>query len=70
MGYYACQLTGTRMERFDDKALQCVLARPWGGRLPLVLVSKHELPLTVDYEIPVNLVHYLDRHDARAVFGG
>lgn len=68
--YYACQLTNTRIKRFDDKALQCVLARPWGERLPLVLVSKHELPLTEDYGIPVDLVHSLDKLDARAAREG
>lgn len=65
MGYYACQLTGTRMERFDDKALQCVLARPWGERLPLVLISRHELPVDASYEVPVDLVHSLYMLDAR-----
>ncbi|MDM9589498.1 hypothetical protein QUC26_17230 [Pseudomonas asiatica] len=65
MGYYACQLTNTRIKRFDDKALQAALARPWGERLPLVLVSKHELSLDAAYGIPIDYVHSLDMLDAR-----
>ncbi len=65
-GYNAYQLTGTSITRFDDKALQSALARPWTERLPLVLLSKHELPLDETYEIPVDYVHSLDKLDARA----
>jgi hypothetical protein len=68
-GYNAYQLTGTRIERFDDKELQSALARPWTERLPLVLLSKHELPLDASYEIPVDYVHSLDRIDARDAAG-
>jgi len=70
MGYYACQLTNTRIKRFDDKALQAALARPWAERLPLVLVSRYELPVDASYEVPVDLVHSLDMLDARAVLEG
>jgi len=68
-GYNACQLTGTSIIRFDDKALQSALARPWTERLPLVLLSERELPLDVAYEIPVDYVHSLDRIDARDAAG-
>lgn len=65
-GYNAYVLTGTSITRFDDKALQSALARPWTERLPFVLLSEHELPLNAAYEIPVDYVHSLDRIDARA----
>ncbi|MBI6707251.1 hypothetical protein YA0599_03355 [Pseudomonas syringae] len=65
-GYNAYRLTGTQITRFDDKGLQEALARPWTERLPLVLLSGHELPLDADYEIPVDYVHSLDKLDARA----
>lgn len=65
-GYNAYQLTGTQIARFDDKALQAALARPWNESLPLVLLSGHELPLDVAYEIPVDYVHSIDQVDARA----
>lgn len=65
-GYNAYQLTGNQIIRFDDKALQSALASPWTERLPLVLLSVHELPLDVAYEIPVHYVHSLDKLDARA----
>lgn len=68
--YNAYQLAGTKIIRFDDKALQIELARPWAERLPLVLVSKHELMLDETYEIPVDYVHSLDRMDARAALEG
>jgi hypothetical protein len=68
-GYNAYQLTGTSIIRFDDKALQSALARPWTERLPLVLLSERELPLDVAYEIPVDYVHSLDRIDARDAAG-
>lgn len=68
-GYNAYQLVSSQIERFDDKDLQTALAKPWGERLPLVLISRHELPLNVAYEIPVDYVHSLDKLDARAVFG-
>ena len=51
---------------FDDKDLQEALARPWSERLPFVLLSEHELPLDVSYEVPVDYVHSLDTMDARA----
>lgn len=51
-GYSAYQLADSQIERFDDKDLQTALARPWGEPLPLVLVSRHELPRSA-YEIPV-----------------
>lgn len=66
-GYNAYQLAEARIERFDDKDLQTALARPWKEPLPLVLLSRHELPLDVAYEIPVDYVHSLDKLDARAV---
>ncbi|MFK3941953.1 hypothetical protein ACI2KC_09730 [Pseudomonas monteilii] len=69
-GYNAYQLTGTRITRFDDKGLQEALARPWAERLPFVLLTVHELPLDVAYEIPVDYVHSLDQIDARAVLEG
>ncbi|KGK24485.1 hypothetical protein [Pseudomonas plecoglossicida] len=69
-GYNAYQLAGNRITRFDDKDLQTALARPWGEPLPLVLVSKHELPLDAAYDIPTDLVHSLDKLDARAALGG
>ncbi|MEJ3598176.1 hypothetical protein [Pseudomonas bubulae] len=65
-GYNAYQLTGTSITMFDDKDLQSALARPWTERLPLVLLSKHELLLSEAYEIPVDYVHSLDKLDARA----
>ncbi len=68
-----CQLaeiTGTSIIRFDDRALQGELARPWTERLPLVLLSEHELPQGVAYEIPVDYVHSLDQIDARAALEG
>lgn len=65
-GYNAYRLVGTQIIRFDDKALQSALARPWTERLPLVLLSEHELPLDVSYEIPVDYVHSIDQVDARA----
>lgn len=68
-GYNAYQLAGSQISRFDDKHLQGALAKPWGEPLPLVLVSIHELPLSVAYEIPVDYVHSLDKLDARAVLG-
>jgi len=66
-GYNAYQLTGTQISRFDDKDLQIALAKPWTEPLPLVFVSRLELPLDVAYEIPVDYVHSLDKRDARAV---
>lgn len=69
-GYNAYQLVGTQIVRFDDKALQSALARPWTERLPLVLLSEHELPQDVAYEIPVDYVHSLNQIDARAALGG
>lgn len=66
-GYNAYQLAGTLITRFDDKALQGALARPWIERLPLVLLSEHELPSDAAYEIPVDYVHLIDQVDARAV---
>lgn len=66
-GYNAYKLAGAQISRFDDKALQIELARPWAERLPLVLVSMHELMLDETYEIPVDYVHSLDKGDARAV---
>lgn len=69
-GYNAYQLTGTQISRFDDKALQAALAKPWTERLPLVMVSRHELQLNEDYDIPVDLVHSLDELDARAALEG
>ena len=66
-GYNAYQLTGTSITRFDDKALQIALARPWTERLPFVLLSSHELPPNEAYEIPIDYVHSLDQLDARAV---
>lgn len=69
-GYDAYQLTGTSIIRFDDKALQIALARPWAERLPFVLLSQHELPLSETYEIPVDYVHSLNQIDARAALGG
>jgi hypothetical protein len=69
-GYNAYQLTGTQITRFDAKDLQNALASPWTERLPLVLLSVHELPLDVSYEIPVDYVHSLDQIDARAVLEG
>lgn len=68
-GYNAYQLTSTRIERFDDKDLQSALARPWTERLPLVMLSEHELPLDAAYEIPVDYVNSLDRIDARDAAG-
>lgn len=68
-GYNAYQLAGTLITRFDDKALQGALARPWMERVPLVLLSEHELPLDAAYEIPVDYVHSLDQIDARAAVG-
>lgn len=65
-GYNAYQLAGTQIPRFDDKDLQGVLTRPWSEPLPLVLVSRHELPCST-YEIPVDYVHLLDKLDARAI---
>lgn len=65
-GYNAYQLTSTQIARFDDKALQAALARPWTERLPLVLLSAHELPQDEYYEIPVDYVHSIDQVDARA----
>lgn len=65
-GYNAYVLSGTSITRFDDKDLQESLARPWTERLPLVLLSKHELLLSEAYEIPVDYVHSLDKLDARA----
>ncbi|WP_145128092.1 hypothetical protein [Pseudomonas sp. URMO17WK12:I11] len=59
-GYNAYQLTGTQISRFDDKALQAALAKPWTERLPL----------NEDYDIPVDLVHSLDELDARAALEG
>jgi hypothetical protein len=56
--------------RFDDKALQNALASPWTERLPLVLLSGHELPLDAAYEISVDYVHSLDQIDARAALEG
>lgn len=70
MVYYACQLTSTRIERFDDKALQAALARPWTERLPFVLVSKDWLSLDAAYGIPIDCVHSLDMLDARAAREG
>ncbi|MBF8766357.1 hypothetical protein IR009_14135 [Pseudomonas putida] len=69
-GYNAYQLVGSQIKRFDDKDLQTALARPWGKRLPLVLLSRHELPLDMAYDIPTDLVHSLDKPDARAALGG
>lgn len=69
-GYNAYQLVGTQIVRFDDKALQSALARPWAERLPFVLLSQHELPLSETYEIPVDYVHSLNQIDARAALGG
>lgn len=63
-GYNAYELTGTSITRFDDKSLQNALARPWTERLPFVLLSEHDLPLNVTYEIPVDYVHSLDQIDA------
>lgn len=68
-GYNAYQLTGNQIARFDDKALQSALARPWTERLPLILLSEHELRLDADYEIPVDYVHSLDRIDVRDAAG-
>ena len=65
-GYKAYPLAVTSITRFDDKALQSALARPWTERLPLALLSEHELPLSAIYEIPVDFVHSLDQIDARA----
>lgn len=65
-GYNAYELTGTQITRFDVKALHDALARPWTERLQFVLLSEHELPLNVTYEIPVDYVHSLDKLDARA----
>lgn len=65
-GYNAYVLTGTSITRFDDKALQSALARPWTECLPLVLLSQRELQLDAAYEIPVDYVHSLDQIDARA----
>lgn len=64
------ELTGTSITMFDDKALHTALARPWTERLPLVLLSKHELPQGMAYEIPVDYVHSLDQIDARAALEG
>lgn len=69
-GYNAYKLTGTRITRFDDKAMQAALVRPWTERLPLVLVSEHELMLDETYEIQVDYVHSLDRMDARSALEG
>lgn len=66
-GYNAHQLFGSQIKRFDDKDLQTALARPWNEPLPLVLISRHELPLDATYGIPTDLVHSLDKLDARAV---
>ncbi|WP_339101283.1 hypothetical protein WKQ99_10140 [Pseudomonas atacamensis] len=68
-GYNAYQLTGTSITRFDDKALQSALAKPWTELLPLTLLSEHELPLDAAYDIPVDYVHSLDRIDARDAAG-
>lgn len=69
-GYNAYVLTGTSITRFDDKALQSALTRPWTERLPLVLLSRYELPQDVAYEIPVDYVRSLDKLNARAVLEG
>lgn len=66
-GYNANQLAGSQISRFDDKDLQHALARPWNEPLPLVLMSRHELPLEAAYDIPADFVHSLDKLDARAV---
>lgn len=68
-GYNTYQLAGSQIERFDDKNLQTALAKPWGQPLPLVLVSRHELPFSVAHEIPVDYVNSLNQIDARAVAG-
>lgn len=65
-GYNAYELIGSQISRFDDKALQIALAKPWTERLAFVLLSAHELPQDVAYEIPVDYVHSLDKLDARA----
>lgn len=63
---WATTLASSRITRFDDKALHCVLARPWVEPLALVLVSKNELSLDAAYGIPIDYVHSLDMLDARA----
>lgn len=68
-GHNAYQLAGSQISRFDDKDLQTALAKPWGECLPLVLLSSHELPLSVAYEIPVDYVNSLNKIDARAAAG-
>lgn len=68
-GYSAYQLADSRIMRFDDKDLQTALSKPWGERLPLVIVSRHELPLNAAYEIPVDYVNSLNKIDARAAAG-
>lgn len=65
-GYNAYVLSGRSITRFDDKDLQSALARPWTERLPLVLLSGHELLQDVAYEIPLDHVRLLDQIDARA----
>lgn len=65
-GYNAYLLTGTSIMRFDDKGLDSALARPWTERLPFVLLSAHELPIDAAYDVLTDLVHSLDKLDARA----
>lgn len=66
-GIHAYGLDDDQIVALDRQALQHVFDMPWDKSLPLVLLSKQELPKDAEFSIPSDVIERLDSIDARAV---